>query len=182
MAIQAPVIQAGAAVLSGILGALDNGDVEEARRQIREAQRQFDANFGQRQYEFGRTQTQSEGNDALGIQRSLDATPLRDMALHSLRARMAAPPSPFQANDRLNPTAKPMGSPSDPHGGLATNRAAAASYTPGAGGADTSVARRLLEMYMNNQKDTPKMPVLQSKKGFQIFDPEDQIGRGRGNL
>lgn len=108
----------------------------------------------ERKREFDRTQGQSEGKDAVMAQNLLNRAPLADEAQYLLKARMSAPPTAFTPRDwtRTGMTQATMQSPATggPATQLAAGQQAAASYTPGAGGVDTSVLQLLKQRMMKS--------------------------------
>jgi hypothetical protein len=143
------ILKYGLPVVAGAAsGFLNQSNSNKDRRQSAD---QFNQSLAERKNEFERTQDQSEGHDAISAQRAIETSPLRDQAIYMLQKRAQSPPTPYQPRDPLNPHATPQGAASDPHGGLAANAAAAASYTPGAGGVDTSIYQALIDKYRSGK-------------------------------
>lgn len=102
--------------------------------------KQEELDRAQRTAEFNRTQGQSEGRDAVGYERQMGSSGMRDQIQHMLMARMGAPPQPFVPRVQggqggaafARQSAQPM-------------QAAAAGYTPGAGGVQTDVMQQVMQ-------------------------------------
>lgn len=170
-------VTVGSSILDGVFSALDNGDVEEARRQLEQARRQFEQGMTQRQHEFGRTQGQSEAMDVLDVQRNIDSSPLRDQVMAMMKARIGAPPQSFVPRDPLRPPGgtQATGSAADPTGQMEVMRNAASNYTPGSGGVDTSTAESVKAMLMGNMSRPVPAPPTMPKYGPD-GRPIDKVG------
>ena len=107
----------------------------------------------------------NEGNDAVATQNKLNTAPLADQSQYMLQKGLSAPPAPFQPRDYTQPggtnnllTPATGGA----AGQLAANRAASASYTPGAGGVDTSALQLLLAKLKGSGSAFGNMPTTPS--------------------
>jgi hypothetical protein len=118
----------GANVLGGLFGG--SAKAKQFKEELR--QRNLDRQMRERElendrYKYDRTQSQSEGNDALGVSRSLDSAPFRDRAAYLLGNRMMQMPGSFRPGDSMSPGSI---------GGVDRGAMADANarYTQGAGG------------------------------------------------
>lgn len=138
----------GGLQLADILKALGGG--VDAGLNYKNQQAQLD----EKKNEYARTTGNQEAQTAVSAQNLLNRAPMADNAQALLRARMAIAPTTFAPRDytRTGASAATMQAPAQ--GGaqdqLAAARAAAANYTPGSGGVDTS-ALELLKKKMYAQ-------------------------------
>ncbi len=128
-------------VTSAQQAARDKAQQEQAGAALKEQQ----AALAQQGGEFGRTTGDTEGQTAVGVQGQINRAPIADKAQALLLAHMGVSPGAFQPRDYtqgLSNIARPFTAPGAP---VATAmQTAAANYTPGSGGVDTSTAQALL--------------------------------------
>ncbi len=109
------------------------------------ALKEQEAALAQQGSQFGRTTGDTEGQTAVGVQGQINRSPIADKAQALLMARMGVQPGAFQPRDYtqgISNIARPFTTPGAP---VATAmQSAAAHYTPGQGGVDTSTAQQLL--------------------------------------
>ena len=93
---------------------------------------------------FGREMVIPEGEAAMGAQRSMEMSPMRDKALYLLTQRMGMQPQSFVPHDIYNPS---YGSGAPQLGGYDQNKLNAQNeaYKPGMGGTNTDIQKMLLQ-------------------------------------
>ena len=161
-------------ILSGLTGSsglttLDilkgiGGGVEAYTKQANDA-----ATLAEKKREFDATNALStqntavtEGQNAVATQNKLNTAPLADKSQYLLNASMSAPPTAFKPRDYTQPGGtNNLATPAS--GGaaaqLAANQAASSSYTPGAGGVDTSTLQLLLSKLKGSGSAFGNMPT-----------------------
>jgi hypothetical protein len=136
------VAEAGIGLAGNIIQGYGQGKIADADRKWDREK------FGQ---ELGWEKDQYGMNNAPGLQRQIEAAPMRDRAMYMLAQRMGMPQSDFSPRDIFNPGG--TGS----LGGFDQNQinTANAAYTPGAGGTDPTILKQILQKMGYGQPPIP---------------------------
>lgn len=147
--------------------------LEQRKAEMGMSGEQFEKTLGQRQAEeatrsgeFDRTTGNSEAQLNVQAQTALNKAPMADKAQALLLSRMGAAPTAFKPRDWTaklsNIEGEATGGPAD---SLAAGQRAAAAYTPGAGGVDTSALKLLQQRMLASGKPqnpgvVPRIPTV----------------------
>ncbi len=141
---------------------------QQTKEKLAEQKAEFEANLAQRQKEaetqagqFGRTTGDTEAQNAVRAQTSLNTAPLADKAQALILARMGVSPGAFKPRDYTGGSAGFRSMPA-PGAAVATAmQKSAAGYKPGDGGVDTSVTKALLQKLIGSSglNVTPQGPT-----------------------
>lgn len=158
-------------------------------RNFAEDTRRADRSFLEDQTRFGRTQGNEEAQLNVQAQTALNKAPMADKAQALLLSRMGAAPTAFKPRDWTaklsNIEGEATGGPAD---SLAAGQRAAAAYTPGAGGVDTSALKLLQQrMLAAGQPSAPQArPAMAPRPQLQLpatTEPnEEELMRPRGTM
>jgi hypothetical protein len=147
------ILKTGGAIAEGYMSSADRA------KALAEQQAEFQQNLNERKAEYGRTTGDAEAQQAVQDQAALNKAPIADKAQALILARMGHPSTTFQPRDYTKGLSQLNGQATGgPQDAMAAARSAAASYTPGSGGVDTSALEATLAKLRGSSGIAPQAP------------------------